>query len=220
MPCAYTSLGLKKPQWIVNHQASSKRFDAISINFTSCSSCFAQKCNFIHAANISLHNSQGKHKVAHSMCSIDESTKIGPTVFLPLSRLIIYTVHVSSAVTTLHHHIRCSFIPQSLAHWKGESMHFKKWNGSGTSWKKTTEDTVKGKGCRAWVGHKDELWGNVAALLDKGSMQREEQAKSSTQGKAGTDNTAVEIHLQSPLKAAQKVHSRLTVERCSLIHSL
>lgn len=70
------------------------------------------------------------------------------------------------------------------------------------------------------MGHKDEMWGNVAALLDKGSIQKEEQAKSNTVGKADTDNTAVEIHLQSPLNAVQKVHSRLTVEKCSLMHSL
>lgn len=77
----------------------------------------------------------------------------------------------------------------------------------------------KGKGCRASVGHKDELWGNVAALLEKGSTQKEEQAESNTLGKADADNTAVEIHLQSPLNAFQKVHGRLTVERFSLILS-
>lgn len=75
---------------------------------------------------------------------------------------------------------------------------------------KNTEDTVIEKGCRARMGHKDEMWGNVAALLDKCSIQKEEQAKSNTLGKADTDNTAVEIHLQSPLNAVQKVHSRLT----------
>lgn len=129
MSCAYKSVGLKnKIQLrIMNHQASSKMFDARSVNFTSCSSFFAQKkCKFIHATNISLHNSQGKYKVNDTMCSLDESMKIRPTASLPLSCLIIYTVHISSAVTTLHHHIRCSFIPQSLAQQKGESMHFKK----------------------------------------------------------------------------------------------
>lgn len=70
------------------------------------------------------------------------------------------------------------------------------------------------------MGHKDELWGNVAAPLDKNSIQKEEQAESNTLGKADPDNTAVEIHLQSPLNAVQKVHSRFAVERCSLIHSL
>lgn len=110
----------------MNHQASSKMFDARSVNFTSCSSFFAQKYKFIHAANISLHNSQGKYKVNDTMYSLDESMKIRPTASLPLSCLIIYTVHISSAVTTLHHHIRHSFIPQSLAQQKGESMHFKK----------------------------------------------------------------------------------------------
>lgn len=86
--------------------------------------------------------------------------------------------------------------------------------------KKNTEDTVREKGCRAWVGHKDELWENVATLLDKGNIQKEEQAESKILGKADTDNTAVEIHFQCPLNAFQKVHSRLPVERCSLIHSL
>lgn len=141
----------------MSHQASSKMFDALSINFTSCSSCFAQKkCNFMHAANISLHNSQGKYKVNDSMCNVDESMKIRPTASLPLSCLIIYTAHVSSAVTTLHHHIRCSFIPQSLAQWKRESMNFKKWDGSGTNWK-NHRGHCKGKrlqsmsGARRWV---------------------------------------------------------------------
>lgn len=70
------------------------------------------------------------------------------------------------------------------------------------------------------MGHEDELWGNVAALLDKGNIQKKEQAESNTPGKADTGNTAVEIHLQNPLNAFQKVHSRLIVERCSLSHSL
>lgn len=126
MPCAYISLGLKKDVRIVNHQPSSQMFDAGSINFISCSSCFAQKnCNFIHTINISPHNSQGKYKVKEAICIIDESMKIRPTASLPLSSLIIYTIHVSSVVTTLNHHIRCSFLTQNFAQWKGESVDFK-----------------------------------------------------------------------------------------------
>lgn len=53
---------------------------------------------------------------------------------------------------------------------------------------------------------------------DKGREHQGEQAESNTLGKAGTDHTAVEIHLQSPLNAFQKLRSRLTAKKCSLIH--
>ena len=54
--------------------------------------------------------------------------------------------------------------------------------------------------------------------LEKGSKQKGEQAESNTLGRADTDHTAVEIHLQSPLNALQKLGGRLTVAKCSLIH--
>ena len=83
MPCAYISVGLKKKVRIVNHQPSSQMFDARNIHFISCSSCFAQNCNFIHAVNIYLHNSQGKYKVKDTIYIHDESMKIRSIPSLP-----------------------------------------------------------------------------------------------------------------------------------------
>lgn len=130
MSCACISLEFKKKKGrIVSCDPSIQMFDARSINFISCSSCFAKNCNFTHEVNISLHNSQRKYKVKDAIHILDESMKMRPTASLPLSSLIIYAVHISSAVTTLHRHIRYSFIPRDLAQWKGESVHFKKEMG-------------------------------------------------------------------------------------------
>lgn len=65
-----------------------------------------------------------------------------------------------------------------------------------------------------------QIWVVGKCGCSAGQRQQKEEQIESKKGKAYTDNTAVEIHFQSPLNAFQKVHSRLTVERCSLIHSL
>lgn len=164
--CLVDFFRINKIVRIVNHRSSSQVFDAGSINFFSCSSCFAQKnCNFIHTINISLRNSQGKYKVKDAIYILDESIKIRPTASLVLSSSIIYAVHVSSAVTTLNHHIRC-FFNSGFSSMKGRKCISKRrW-----VWyklEKNIGDILKKKGVRVWVRHKDGMWRSFSEASQK-----------------------------------------------------
>ena len=130
MPCAYISLGLKKSSF-VNHQPSSQMFDAGSINFISCSSCFAQKnCNFIHAVNISLHNSRGKYKVKDAIYILDESMKIRPTSLLLSSLIISSGSRLLSCYNTVPSH-QMFLYSSGFSSMKGRKYAFQKRDGFG-----------------------------------------------------------------------------------------
>lgn len=119
---------IKKKLRVVNHQPSSQMFDTGSINFVSCSSCFAQmNCNFVHAVNISLY--KFPRKMQSQRCYKQSWWKRENKANCFSSPFIFDHSHCSGLLrcynTALSH--QRFFVPQGLTQWKKVWLSNRRW---------------------------------------------------------------------------------------------